>query len=108
MEELSTQEAFSKMVTHLRTQGVKSMDGKNGCVYRGPNGLMCAVGCLIPDDKYYPMMEYKPLSHIFKGWERRTQELLSDVQVVHDGCAPSKWEEKLHQVAGEYGLTMPT
>ena len=27
------------------------------CMYRGPNGTKCAVGCLIPDEMYLPEME---------------------------------------------------
>lgn len=27
------------------------------CAYRGDNGLMCAVGCLIADEVYYPELE---------------------------------------------------
>lgn len=41
------------------------MKGNNGtcsqddeaCLYRGPDGNKCVVGCFIPDDKYSPRME---------------------------------------------------
>lgn len=52
------QQLFTKIVTHLRTQG-KQCRGKTitspdepACAYRNDAGLKCAVGCLIAD-KYY-------------------------------------------------------
>lgn len=46
---------------HLAKQRAKSsvtlINGQEVCRYRGEDGMMCAVGCLIPDDKYDPEME---------------------------------------------------
>lgn len=50
---MTNEEIFEKVRTHLLTQNAKSMiDGI--CLYRGPNGLKCAVGCLIEDEHFDP------------------------------------------------------
>lgn len=49
---------LDKVVTHLVTQRARAMTPQDeGCAYRGENGTMCAVGCLIPDDIYSPDIE---------------------------------------------------
>lgn len=56
---MNNQEAFDLMVNHLIAQGKPAIDEEDGgsCLYRGPNNTKCAVGILIPDDKYTPSME---------------------------------------------------
>ena len=50
---MTNEEIFEKVKTHLLTQNAKSMiDGT--CLYYGPNGLKCAVGCLIEDEHFDP------------------------------------------------------
>lgn len=56
-EHIEEQEIFSKVATHLLTQKRKSTDAGGTCKYRGPNDLKCAIGCLIGDNEYHPMME---------------------------------------------------
>lgn len=61
----ATQDIFNKVVTHLLTQNEMSVayrasgdpNIKGMCAYRGKDGLKCAVGCLIEDDEYLPIME---------------------------------------------------
>ena len=62
MTDLKTQMQadLNKMYDHLIKQGRKSTGAKwDGCAYRGDQGTMCAVGCLISDEEYVPEMEYK-------------------------------------------------
>lgn len=54
---LTEQEIFDTVVSHLMTQRVQSADESGDCLYRGPDGLSCAVGCLIPDDLYDVKMD---------------------------------------------------
>lgn len=54
---MNNQEAFDLMVNHLITQGRPAVDDKGQCLYRGPNNTKCAVGILIPADKYTPALE---------------------------------------------------
>lgn len=47
------QKAFDTALAGLRAQGRKSFNKESGhCFYRSPDGLKCAVGFLIPDEKY--------------------------------------------------------
>lgn len=97
---LSLQEIFDKVISHLRKQGVQS--GSSGdCLYRGPNGTMCAVGCLIKDEFYSNELEDMPAdcSIVLKSLvssgilapaengaygEVTKIHLLSDLQELHD------------------------
>lgn len=56
------QQEFDAVVAHLYKQGRPAKVFGAGllpsfCVYRSPEGLSCAVGCRIPDDKYVPEMD---------------------------------------------------
>lgn len=53
---LTRQEAFNTALAGLRQQGRPS-GGSGGCFYRSPDGCKCAIGWLIPDDKYSPDLE---------------------------------------------------
>ena len=50
------QTAFDAVKKHLLTQMEKSKSS-DSCLYRGPGGLKCAIGALIPDDVYKPEMD---------------------------------------------------
>lgn len=59
---MNKQEMFTKVWRGLETQKwEKSRADKIGCLYRGPNGMKCAAGHLIPDEKYKPKMEGDPI-----------------------------------------------
>jgi len=52
---MNKQEFFDKVARHLLTQNAKSIEAfeRNAkCLYRGPNGMKCVAGCLIPDELY--------------------------------------------------------
>lgn len=73
---------FDKMLEHLRAQGCRSVDEFDSCLYRGPNGTKCAVGALIPDEKYSKDMEdisASGLLNLFPDFEVR--EFLTDCQM---------------------------
>ena len=120
------QDAFDKMVRHLLSQGKRSYGnipdeadhpGTEGCLYRGPDGLMCAVGCLISDEDYDPRMENStPLMPSMEMWmaanfaediRERAESVLSWVQDIHDNIEPEGWEDALRKAAGLYDLSMP-
>ena len=50
---LTYQEAFDTMLAHVRQQGRPAVGEQNICRYR-QGELKCAVGALIPDDRYQP------------------------------------------------------
>ncbi len=111
---MTTQQAFTKMVKHLRKQGVQSAStrGRALCRYRGPNGLMCAVGCLIPDNLYKKSFEGVAVLGLYNTlggtlFKNVSHDVLSDMQQVHDNFSPSQWEDGFERVARQYHLTLP-
>ena len=109
---MTTQEAFNTMVKHLRAQGVPSIDYRIGCLYRGPNGLKCAVGCLISDEEYRPDMETFKASVLIRngvvsGLSEVDLDLLDRMQRLHDCNHPDDWEDGFQRIATDYRLEMP-
>lgn len=47
---------FDDAVSGIRKQGKRAI-AHGGCVYRASDGCKCAVGHLIPNDKYYSELE---------------------------------------------------
>ena len=99
----SLREIFEIAKTHLLTQGVQSIDaGEDSCCqYRGPNGLKCAIGCFIPDDKYTPLIEGKPIDVSFVRYIKKPYwNLLAALQNIHDAYPPESWANELHLLEG--------
>lgn len=102
---MNAQEIFDKVATHLIQQGEPAMDSNGDCVYRNDQGLKCAVGCLIPDDKYEGRFEQLGIgANLSANKERQSDieglwsvlegegilrdehlQLLEDLQEAHDG-----------------------
>lgn len=113
----TAQEIYETVVTHLRKQGCKSVrpaDNLNYiCMYRSPDGMKCAVGCLIPDTEYSDNMESKDvrdlLSLYFLSPERLKEFtthklLLSALQDIHDNKPIFVWEAQWRMLADDFGL----
>lgn len=109
------QEVFDHVSKHLLSQGCESVKHEEDekyirtyCLYRGPNGTKCAAGCLIDDTEYKVEMENLPWQTLC---ERRIvpfshQELIVDLQEIHDKYTPDEWSEKLKKLAKNYSLKM--
>jgi hypothetical protein len=116
------------MVNHLRRQGVRAESADGSCLYRGPDGTKCAVGCLIPDDVYHRDMEKLSVEALLKdtpvtacgerdvnsrqailalNWEVDAA-LLSTMQNVHDVWCPHTWEDRFLEVADKWNLEIPS
>ena len=52
LPQATAQEVYSQVRNHMLTQGIQSMIEFHGCQYHGPEGLMCAAGCLVSDTEY--------------------------------------------------------
>lgn len=109
------QEVFDRVCKHLLTQGEKSMkDGE--CAYRGDDGKMCAVGCLIDDEHYTPDLEGKMVCRaaVRKALEGSlsipvdltSHQLLLELQECHDETPPDIWQDALEDIAYFYDLEM--
>ncbi len=119
------QSLFDAVARHLLTQRACSYlpkdhpanDAGNGCAYRGENGLRCAIGALIPDDRYSP--EFEGLTVRTFGQEaamlRAAASLPDDrddplnmlaasLQRIHDGTHPNAWARDLRAAAERYSL----
>ena len=123
------QKVFDKVATHLMEQGVAAVDKNNSCKYRTGDGLKCAVGCLIPDNKYTPRLEGGNASHNIETHGMRIdgvwfytyefKEFLNSLQMVHDLRMPlpegtedhgfsdrtmDYWKGGMRQIASRYDL----
>lgn len=112
----SEQETFNFVVRHLIRQG-RAATYMRQCMYRTPEGLKCAIGCLIPDDKYCPSMEgtgAESLRLIYSDVLPPVRAtLLHGMQRAHDQhdisipVGLSRWANAMHQVALDHGLMSP-
>ena len=116
---MNRQEVFDKCLAHLREQGEKSRDDRRGCLYRGPNGLMCAVGCLIDDEHYDAAFEGQGAEGCLIVQEAIEKSLkckighddlvlLSEMQSIHDDWKPRDWESRFKRLAEEENLKYTT
>lgn len=114
---LTAQAAFNKSARHLLKQGKKSGLSKPWgyqCLYRGPNGTSCAVGALIPkriepDECSVSALPYV-CPEVIEAWGgigafNAMEELLCELQDVHDSYPPSRWRAKLRAVAKRFNLS---
>jgi len=100
---MKKQRAADIVVRHLLTQGKRSMRG-NVCALRGADGLKCAVGCLIPDKKYYADMDDEPLDDIAEDIVKLSWSFLGQFAIVHDTKAVKNWRKELRRVCVELGV----
>jgi hypothetical protein len=113
----TNQTLFDTVVRHLWAQG-KRVHLNGNCKYRAPGGLKCAVGCLIPDDKYTADMD-NPTDNGLEtvmpkaGISMRHEFLLAELQIAHDvadhwnssNTAPlSSLAVRLARIANEFNL----
>lgn len=110
---MNAQDVFDKVVAHLRKQNGKALNEVGLCRYRGIDGNMCAVGCLIADEHYSNDLEgngsreFRIIEALEKSGIPNTpkiNDLLDDMQEVHDGCLVDDWESRFKVVAEEYNL----
>lgn len=74
--------------------------------------LRCFLGECIPDNEYNPTWDNgnTPTSVVLRecySLKELTYSLVTDIQRIHDNCAPGVWEEMLREIAEKYDLTIP-
>lgn len=102
---LTKQQIFNKTAKHLIKQGRQAINESRSCLYRAPRDLKCAIGCLIPDRLYDPLMEgnsvniildkiqdYVELRKLLGASVNGRIEFLHNLQVVHDDS--DNWKGK--------------
>jgi len=107
---MNNQQIFDHVKEFFLKQGKPSINihaaGGGTCKYKTSDGLKCAVGCLIPDDKYTSSIEGYGVALILRdtispnsgedkliktlkssGISKRSFPLLEALQDAHDSCA---------------------
>jgi hypothetical protein len=90
-------------------------DGGLGCRYKTEMGMKCAVGLLIPDERYDPEFEGMSVAQILKAgalagteFEGCPAGLLVEMQHAHDasnaGSKHAHFENMARKVAREWGF----
>lgn len=111
----SQQDIFDRIVTAVLAQGQRAMAeiaGSKVCRYRGEGGCKCAVGHLIPDNRYREDFEGLTLGRAHGGGDREpyhlmlqaiaeeighyvlddhTMHLLTSLQMAHDRGGTGRW-----------------
>lgn len=112
-KKMTDQEIFETSATHLLKQGRRSLNNFSlpdvswVCAYRGRSGLKCAIGILIPDDKYRASMENMDVRELFTKFDPGFYgklSLLSTLQQIHDSDEPSYWKTSLRSLGKSWGL----
>lgn len=112
MKLLNKQQVFDIVVNHLLTQNKRCATDRNECRYRKPDGTKCAIGSLIPDEKYNPEIEGSRVTNI-NGYyldhldfsDENMMRLLEQFQGVHDTTKSEFWAENLKILAKQFNLT---
>lgn len=87
LPQATAQEVYSQVRKHLLTQKIKSMsEERKGCVYHGPDGLMCAAGCLIAEQEYRETMEGRIWKYLVEDCVVPAvhSALIAKLQEIHD------------------------
>ena len=114
---MNLQQIFDKTASHLLKQGIQStLDDDDTCAYRGHDGSMCAVGCLINNDAYSWNLEGKSVddckrvqtalrnSGIEFDADGQVMRLLTMLQTIHDTKEEGDWASSLGELADGLGL----
>ena len=106
------QAIFDTVAVHLLTQNKPSVSKmSNKCMYRSDEGLKCAIGCLIPDEKYSPAFEGRTISGhgattmLPDVYKNADLNFLTELQHLHDCRIPSSWKKELYYFASQHGLS---
>ncbi len=102
-------EFFDFTVDHLLKQNEQSVDDTEGCVYRGPRGLMCSIGCIISDANYNEDLEGKSChnSDVKRAVTNSIGflpnfSLMNTLRAIHDEHTTDEWEYELFLCEQQY------
>ena len=107
------QEFFNGVVKHLRKQKKPAQKPNGYCFYRVPHTkLKCAIGAMIPDDKYDEGMEGLGVTSLMDDYPstvpiRNTEDnrqFCLELQEIHDFTSALKWEERFQEFAKKWNL----
>lgn len=117
---MDKQEIFNKAFLGLKAQGFnQSITDTKKCLYRGPDGMKCAIGHIIPDELYKKNWDVKSKTVDFLPntlWKKLGIDWLSNnmyqflmaLQRIHDNCRnPELMEARYREFARENNLSVP-
>jgi hypothetical protein len=117
LNEATAQVIFDFITKELLKQNERSADSFGLCLYRRFKNdgtvLKCAIGQVIPDEKYKPAFEHRmlvkdvilnTLGQDLYMKRPRIYDLLRRLQDIHDNCGVSQWHVGFDRVAKEYEL----
>lgn len=90
---MNKQEMFTKVWLGLASQGWQRSAVGDNCRYRGPNGMKCAAGHLLPDENYNTRFESRNVFSLLQDYpllfgqelDREGEVFLTRMQQAHDG-----------------------
>jgi hypothetical protein len=117
LKDATEQQVFDQVVRHMIKQGQRSVAGPgvSMCLYRGPEGLMCAAGCLIADDEYQPFFDNGSgggggpwVSLVTLGQvPSHHEKLIGELQRAHDQAGRIETVlEKMRTIGVSYNLNL--
>lgn len=120
---MTPQEIITKVWEHMAKQRVQSRDKSKRCMYRGPNGTACAVGCLLDDAtaKKLDQLDTVAIAYIVEEhpdmvpeWVVENANLLAKLQHAHDNnllLRSNDWytefKLRVQAIALRYGCEVP-
>jgi len=114
---MTKQEMFDKACEGLAAQGWQKSRALNGaaCLYRGPYGLKCAVGHIIPDEIYDPkwdayigsIQEVCEASSDVAALIGSEIEFAREMQRAHDTADEGSMRGRFILLAEKHGLALP-
>lgn len=110
----SNQGVLNRVGKHMLKQNISSINehDRSTCMYYGPNGLKCSIGCLIPRKLYDADLETRTIAddkiiRVLKkviNWDKVDCDILSSLQELHDHKEPEDWKDGLTKIAKQYNL----
>lgn len=90
---MNKQEMFTKVWKGLESQGWQRSAVGDNCRYRGPNGMKCAAGHLLPDENYNSLFESKNVFSLLQDHplvfgqelDKEGEDFITRMQQAHDG-----------------------
>jgi len=109
---LTRQEIFDKAWSGLEFQGFRRSATSAGCAYRGDGGLRCALGWLIPDERYHHSLEGRGVGEPevlnATGISHEDADFAIALQGVHDFArGATEMERRLLAFARKHDLAIP-
>jgi len=107
LPQATAQEVYDQVKTHLLSQ-MRRSEANGNCSYRGEGGLKCAAGILISDEEMENLGIWNN-----ETWDRLVkrklvpqahQNLIIDLQIVHDTVCVIDWKKHLLTLAIKYDV----